>query len=96
MWRSNEVKAGTFHLRPSRIDEKATNLVEAALKPRFVAVRPSAEFNLIVDVLAGWRGSSLYFISVYQVGSRGVVSGTPSKLRWLASNTTAATASACH
>jgi hypothetical protein len=57
------------------IDAKASNLVEAALKPRLIETQPDAEFNFIVDVLTRWRGSSLYFISVYQVGRHGVVPG---------------------
>ena len=57
------------------IDEKASKLVEATLKPRLIEAQPNEEFNFVVDVLTRWRGSSLYFISLYQVGSHGDVPG---------------------
>jgi hypothetical protein len=62
------------YARPA-IDEKARNLVETVLKPRLVIDEPHKEYNFVIDVVTRWRGSSVYFISIYRVGSRGDVPG---------------------
>ena len=50
----------------AQVDAKATELVEAVLKPKFIQPPPKKpRLNYIIDVAAKWHASSLYFISTY-------------------------------
>lgn len=57
------------------VEEKARDLVESVLKPRLVVPEPHPDYNQVVDVVIKWRGSSLYFVSIYRIGSRGDAPG---------------------
>jgi hypothetical protein len=48
----------------AQVDEKAKELVESVLKPRYVKPKPKKpRFNYIIDVKTKWLGSKLFFIA---------------------------------
>ena len=50
----------------AEVEKKASELVEAVLKPRYVKPKPKKpRFNYIIDVSIKWLGSKLFFIATY-------------------------------
>ena len=61
----------------SRVEAKASELVEKVLKPRHVQPTPEEpKFNYIVDLWAKWQGSYFYFGATYACPGPNAISPT--------------------
>jgi hypothetical protein len=58
------------------VEQKANAMVEAELKPRYVAPPPeNPQFNYIEDLSTRWRGSFFYFCALYRSAGPYAVGG---------------------
>ena len=58
------------------VNQKASDLIENALKPRHVQPPQGKQLNYLVDITTKWLGSTCYFISIYRSPGPHAVSPT--------------------